>query len=74
MGSGIPDIFEKPYDCDRISHCLFLFRKLRNRMAGNTGTLNIAPQGNFIVNIHSDHAKSETDEFDVLIRDANFDV
>ena len=24
-GSGVPDVFEKPYDCDRISHCLSLF-------------------------------------------------
>ena len=46
---------------------------LHTLFSAGSGTLNIAPQGNFIVNIHSGHAKSTTDEFDALIKDANFD-
>ena len=56
-----------------VSSCSPLSIDLHTLFSADSGTLNIAPQGNFIVSIHSGHAKSETDEFDALIRDANFD-
>ena len=40
--------------------------------SARSGTLNIAPQGNFVVNIHCGEVRSEFDEFDALFKDANF--
>ena len=37
-------------------------------------TLNISPQGNFVVNINCAGVRSEFDEFDTLVEDANLDL
>ena len=47
---------------------------LQSIFNAGSGTLNISPQGNFVVNIHCAGVRSEFDEFDTLVEDANLDL